>query len=370
MSRNGLGIGVVAAAALGITVGALGCTRAPVSDEPPLPAGECLLLRDNVSGVVGMDVGGSVSLGDGRSLFLFGDTFLGDFDDDGARAIAGSVHSSAAVVDDDEVSTCFAGSAFRVGEDGSVAQWLEPTSDEVWPLGPALITPDGSIASLFTWVESDPSNGLGFSTLGNGIVSGPVDAPVVSVDVQSLAAPAAEAMPAAWVVRDGFVYLYRCGPQLGEGLYPCIVGRAALAEATTLSAYRTYVEGRGWDGDYEEGTVVVEGAPAFSVTYSAYLGAFLEVYVEPFAPFVSVRTAKAPEGPFSDKHDVWPCSLPTDDPSAYCYAAFEHAQLDSSDGRRIVVTYSTNTTDLDTMVHHPNVYWPRLVTVDLAAAGL
>ncbi|MFO0748952.1 MAG: DUF4185 domain-containing protein [Myxococcota bacterium] len=352
-------------AALGLALGA--CRGDPASIEPPLPPGECLLLRDNPSGVIGMDVGGSVALGGGRSLFVFGDTFLGGFVDDVARDVARAVHSSVAVVDDAAVASCFAGSAFRAGADGRVAQWLDPTSDRLWPLGPARLADGGSLAFLFTWVRSDPSNGLGFATLGNGIAVAPADAAVVPVDVHALAAPASEAMPAAWHAQGGDAYLYRCGPSLGTGWYPCIVGRAALADAASLEAYRYYVAGQGWVGAYAEATVVTEGAPAFSVTHSAYLGALLEVYVEPFAPFVSVRTAPAPEGPFSAKRDLWPCSLPADDARAYCYAAFEHPQLDSADRRRIVVTYSTNTTDFASMVRHPNVYWPRLATLDLGA---
>ena len=76
--------------------------------------------------------------------------------------------------------------------------------------------------------------------------------------------------------------------------------------------------------------------------------------------------------PFSDKLALWPCSLPADDAKSYCYAGFEHPQLDSPDGRHVVITYSTNTTDFGSMVTHPNLYWPRLVTVDLVLvrAGL
>lgn len=361
--RTGICLLVMAVASLTAT----GC-RSQVSLEPPTAAGECLLLRDNSSGVIGMDVGSSVELGGGKSTFIFGDTFLGGFRSDGSRDIHGAVHSSTAVVDDAALGTCFAGTPF-VASGGAVAQFLQPTQDEAWPLGPARID-GGSLELLYTWVQSDPSAGLGFDTLGNGIVSGPVGAASIPVDVHALSAPATEAMPAAWLVRDGYAYLYRCGSQVGAGWDPCIVGRAPAASLATLSAYHYYVSGQGYVGAYTDATIVTEGAPAFSVTWSAYLGAYLEIYVEPFGPAVYARTAPAPEGPFSDKLALWPCSLPADDAKSYCYAGFEHPQLDSPDGRDVVVTYSTNTTDFSSMVAHPNLYWPRLVTVDLVAAGL
>jgi hypothetical protein len=346
---------------------AAGCSN-EASSEPPTPAGECLLLRDNPSGVIGMDVGSSVSLGGGKSRFLFGDTFLGVFDADGSRNIHGAVHSSTVVVDDAAVGTCFAGSAFETSA-GSVAQLLAPTQDMAWPLGPARVD-GGTLELTYTWVQSDTNDPLGFRTLGNGIVYGPASAASLPVDVRALSAPVNDGMPAAWIVRDDYAYLYRCGSQLGAGWDPCIVGRAPVAGLTDLASYRYYVSGKGYVGAVAEASIVTEGAPAFTVTYSAYVQAYLEVYVEPFGSAIYARTASAPEGPFSNKVALWRCSLPADDPNASCYAGFEHPQLDSSDGRHIVVTYSTNTTDFGSMVRHPNLYWPRLVTVDLAAAGL
>jgi hypothetical protein len=177
-------------------------------------------------------------------------------------------------------------------------------------------------------------------------------------------------MPAAWLVSGAYAYLYRCGGQLDAGWDPCIVGRAPVTSLSALSEYRYYVADAGYVGSYAEASVVVEGAPAFSVTYNAYLRSYLELYVEPFSPWVSVRSAPAPEGPFGPKVNVWPCSLPADDAKSYCYAAFEHPQLDAQRGRRVVFSYSTNTTDFGSLLRHPNLGWPRLATVDLEDAGL
>lgn len=338
-----------------------------VSQEPGVPGGECLLLRGNTSSVLGMDVGSSVSLSDGRSMFIFGDTFTGTWDGDGSRHISGTVHSSAAIVDDTAIQSCFANTPF-VESSGGVAELLASTRDEAWPIGPVRID-SGHIELAFTWVKSDPNAGLGFDTLGNGIVSGPEGQATIAVDVAALSDSASRAMPAAWMLPgDGYAYIYRCGSQIGSGYDPCIVGRAPTASLTSLGAYRYYVAGKGYVGAYEDGTAVTEGAPAFSISWNTYLGAYVQLYIEPFAPSISVRTASAPEGPFSSKVDVWPCSLPADDPHAYCYAAFAHEQFDPANGQKVAVTYSTNSTDFDSMIRHPNVYWPRLVTIDLASA--
>jgi hypothetical protein len=109
------------ATVIGFIGGAAIQCSSPVSLEPGVAAGECLLLRDNPSGVLGMDVGGSVALGDGRSIFIFGDTFLGSWNSDGSRAIHGAVHSSAAIVSDADIGQCFGGTPF-VSKAGAVAR--------------------------------------------------------------------------------------------------------------------------------------------------------------------------------------------------------------------------------------------------------
>jgi hypothetical protein len=358
----------IAALAIGMACVAASCKATSASREPLVRAGECLLLRQNPSNVVGMDVGSSVSIGPGQSRFIFGDTFVGSFDGTGSRATSGAVHSASALVDTASISSCFAGSAFVMGS-SAVAQYLAPKgagdTEMVWPLGPALVH-GGALQLLFTWVKPDPSDGLGFKVLGSGIVAGDASANTISVDVHALAAPASEAAPSAWVEKDGFVYLYRCGSMLGKSLDPCIVGRAATTDSATLSTYSYFVENRGYVGSYDEATVVTDGAPAFTVTWNAYINAFLTIYIEPFAGDVTARRADAPEGPFSDKVALWHCSLPADDPKAYCYAAFEHPELDGSDSRSVSITYDTNTSDFASMLRHPNLYWPRLLTVDLS----
>jgi len=167
----------------------------------------------------------------------------------------------------------------------------------------------------FTWVAHDSSNELGFKTLGSGLVRGKPGAPI-PVDVTALSAPASEAMPSSLLVENDDVYLYRCGSQVGKGWDPCIVGRTKLATAASLDSYAYFVAGQGYVGKYADATIVVEGAPAFTVTHNAWTGTYLEIYIEPFSKEVSARSAPAPEGPFSDKVKLLACNLPLDDAKA------------------------------------------------------
>ena len=86
----------------------------------------------HISGVVGMDGSASVALGDGRSLFVFGDTFFGSINgENGEREIREMVDYSFAIVSDARSGDCFSGAPIvrdRVERD---AAW-EPR-DRFWP---------------------------------------------------------------------------------------------------------------------------------------------------------------------------------------------------------------------------------------------
>lgn len=71
---------------------------------------------------------------------------------------------------------------------------------------------------------------------------------------------------------------------------------------------------------------VTEGASEFPVTDSPALQAFAQLYVEPGGREVSAAPP-APEGPFGPRQPLWPCTLPLEEPSAFCYAAKAHPEF-------------------------------------------
>ena len=349
--------------------------RCPAPNPPPLVEleGECLLLYENASGVVGMDGSSSVPLDESHSLFVFGDTLVGAWSASGERNATGMLANSAAVVQNAEAERCFAGGSFIGGARPRPVLWPRgdaPSDSRVWPTHPYIR--DDLLAFTFVQVTSDPSaGGFGFRNAGHGITTGMLAGFSADADGATLL-PAEEPQFAALLVHEGVAYAYRCAPgaDFGEGFYPCVLGSAPEEELTDPTTYRYFVAEAGFVGTLEEATLVGEGAPDFTVHWNARLGAFLMVYVEPFSQEIRVRTAPAPEGPFSEPIPLWPCQLPADDPQALCYGAKQHPQLRSPDGSTLVLTYNTISLDPESQRFHPELYFPRLVTIELAELGL
>ena len=133
------------------------------------------------------------------------------------------------------------------------------------------------------------------------------------------------------VVRDGTLYLYACTP--GS---QCRIARAPLAQATQRSAYQ-FACSSGWSADLGCAAPLVPGSTAgHAVSWNAHLGRFLSASTPGFSTDVLLRTAPAPEGPWSDP------VVAAHAPSAI-YAVYLHDELQSADGKRVAVSYSRAT---------------------------
>jgi hypothetical protein len=80
--------------------------------------------------------------------------------------------------------------------------------------------------------------------------------------------------------------------------------------------------------------VVPGSTSGFSVIYSEALGVFVAASTPGFSADVELRTAPAPEGPWSDAVVAWTAPSPI-------YAVYLHPELAS--GRELVVSYSRST---------------------------
>lgn len=315
-----------------------------------------------------MDGASSIRLDDHRRIFVFNDTFYGSWTSDGHRDFDGAIDNSAFIVNDTEASSCFPGVSFVGGRtpERIVSPPRESTDEHrLWPTH-GFVDSNDSLALFFGYVRADPSAGFGFVAAGSGIARGRANPPFV--DARDVPVQAAHEPPlgSALLVVDDIAYVYRCasGSQFEEGgWFPCLIAQTTTEALLDPTSYRYFVRGQGYVGSLSEASIAIEGAPDFTVTYNDYLGRYLMVYTEPFSTTVSIRTAEAPEGPFSDRTDVWNCTLPS--PESFCYAGKEHEGLVGEDGRQIALTYNTNTIEHGELVRNPDLYWPRLVVIDL-----
>lgn len=317
-------------------------------------ASECVLLRDNRSDVVGMDGSASIDLGGGRSLFAFGDTFVGAIHAE--REIVEMTDHSFAIVSNARAGTCFAGAEIVL--DGVVRDSDWEARDRFWPGHGARV---GSTVVLF-FVHArviDPTDAFGFEVRRAGVVQGPADAPLFDLNAAHFL-PSGY-LPGALLIQGDIAYVYMCRPDAG---FECVVARTSLATLADPKAYHYYVAGAGYTGKIDDASTITSASAEFSVSFDTRLGTYLLVDIAPLAREVSLRTGAAPEGPFGPRRTLTPCRLRDDE---FCYGAKLHPQLSVDRLGFIYVTYNTNLMQYDprSYAERPDLYWPRLVRLEL-----
>jgi hypothetical protein len=350
---------------------AIGCSSAPPA--PGAPTVREVGSIPNPPGAGGRDGGFSVAFG-GHSVFLFGDTFFAKAAADGYQWRA----STWSFTDDTNASDGLDGWTHMLGSDGAPLQLIPHTADEqafddahngspcpagsdcgarhtAWP-GPAVVAPDGTSALVFYSREDTESTGsFAFTGTGTSIATwaapdvAAVRAPLVegsASDGSVLFAAAEPPFAAAAHVTDGDIYAYSCA---GGGLSsPCIVGRVPFGGALDRGQWQ-FFDGKSWTTDLSKAAHVMDGAPIMSVHYSAHLGAYVEFFMGPLDGTFHMRTAPAPEGPWSAAVDFGQGAAPAG--GSFDYGLVAHPELAREGGRVEYASYFQPGSFLDGTMH-------------------
>jgi len=121
-------------------------------------------------------------------------------------------------------------------------------------------------------------------------------------------------------------------------------------------------DGRGYSASGEPAAVFRGGQVEFSVHRDSSTGRFVQVQTLGFGGAdIVVRTASAPEGPWSDPV---PVNRPEEflRPGVMVYAAKAHPW---APGAGLAVTYNTNALDFGELARDGSLYYPRFVRVAL-----
>jgi len=330
-------------------------------------AGRCWPEFPYRDGWLGGDAAYSLPLSGSETLWLFGDTFVGE---PGAtdRRGAAFVHNSIAR------SRCLPDGRWQIdyawgrAPDGTPRAFLErPGSGAWWWLFDGFLHGERLYLGLLE-VESAPPRGplalpFAFSGVKLARIPNPRDDPEDwRVELVTLA-PGSRALPASAMVVDApYVYLFAFLDR-GDGRHPRALARLPLAaldgETRDLAPALEYLA---LDGAWKPGLdardarlVMDDTATEMSVRFHPGLARWLALYSYPVgdaspgaarSDAVWLRTAAHLEGPWSERRllfrvpELDPAYAGGYDPDTGCYAAKEHPQLSSGD--RLVVTYVCN----------------------------
>jgi hypothetical protein len=336
---------------------------------------------------LGADAAYSVDLGTGRTLWLFGDTFLDPLAD-GSRTNGPNffVRNSCAIQSGDpgfahdptRAAVTFywgpsvkgAPSSFFHDEDGGHS-W-------VWPLH-GMRLPDGEVLLLRMQVRAS-KGGLGFTVLGWDAVA--VDDASQPPDQWAPRAVAPltnelKKLVGSSVLRWG-EYLYAYAVQNDPQDHSMYLARWPLSSLVGLRA-GSLAAPEWWCGAGgflvaarcpEPAALFTDGQVELSVHYDRALQRFVEVqmngvFLGDAKTALGVRTAMRPEGPWSAWTPFFrpPEASRPDAQNLAAYAAKAHPQLAGSE---LLVTYVVN--DLKNSTPADTLYYPRAVRLRLSPA--
>lgn len=311
---------------------------------------------------LGADAAYSVALGDARTLWLFGDTFVATSERH-VRRESTMVRNTVAVQRGLDPVTASIAFAWGEAAGGGPASYLPEAGERwFWPLHG--IARRGVVTTF--WLEEAPGGGLGFEAVGaralrsEGVASDDAKAwrwrdlelPAVSFGAR---------IGASVVAFEGHVYAYAVEEPGDHDVYLLRWDEREFDAGELLAP--EWWDGR-WVPHAELGgapaVVIADAQTEFSVSWDEGRERFVLVQTEGFGgTTIGMRTAPRPEGPWSERITVWR-PPESDRAGVLVYAAKAHPELE---GDGLVVTYASNATDFATLVADETLYYPRFVRV-------
>jgi hypothetical protein len=317
------------------------------------------------NGWLGADVAYSVPLGSDKTLWIFGDTFVGRVLD-GKRTLAKMIHSSIAIQ--------------RFGEEPQfyypVDKKREPQSF-IKSLGPKNyfwlsdgVRTERGLYLFMQQVQWLNDSTWGFKCVGSWLVS--VKNPDASPDLWKISS---RKLPFIHLT-DGQDAVLGC-EMLKSANYIYIYGysnHTNSAAAKNLTLARAPENGLGnpdlwafysngtWTKDFEKTTSIFSGVGAEgSVSWQPFLKKFVFVYSDGIWGTILMRTAEAPEGPWSAPEKLYQCPDMKFSPQVFCYAAKGHPELSATD--ELLISYAANSESFSEVMNDTRLYWPRFIRV-------
>lgn len=303
---------------------------------------------------LGRDVGFSGRLR-GRSVWIFGDTFLPKAADDGLQWRSSSWSWTTDIASNDGIGPF----EHALDQDGLAIQLLPHTSEESsynnaheghencaasencgsrytpWPGALVVDRSERNGIIYYLNMKTGPGGAWDFVSVSGSVAtwSDPntsadrIEPPLFSDEEPDWGA-------AAVLVGDD-VYVYAC--ESDGDKKPCRVARVPFRSATERDRYRFWAGNEQWSEDWRNSVPVLDGASLFSVHYNAYLEKYLAFYMPGIAGEIALRTAPLPEGPWSEPQSAGKTLPAYED---WNYALIAHPEFSRDGGRVEILSYT------------------------------
>lgn len=322
-------------------------------------------LFQKTNGWLGADVAYSIPLTDNKSVWLFGDTLVGQVAG-GKRLHCRMIHSSIALQ-----------------QTGEAPQFFYPTdkkhNPESFMKSPAAHTDfwlsDGvrTGRGLFIFMQQVAWTGggvWGFHCIGTWLASveNP-DAPPArwkittkKLPFTSLASGEDATLGAETLQADGYIYVYGyANPQHSAAQKNLILARTPENELDDFNAWEFFSNGH-WTKDFQNITPMFFGAPPEgSVSWQPFLKKYVFVYTDGIGGKIVMRLSDAPEGPWTVPVTLYQCPEMGISREVFCYAAKAHPEWSATN--ELLISYASNSQSFSEVLNDTRLYWPRFIRV-------
>ena len=392
-----------------VTIDVVAPPASTLTAPEPDPAWNAFFNR--TSGWTGGDIGSSIDLGAGRTLWLFGDSWIGPVRDnrhaEGTIMVrnAMAVHPSPPEAGTPPAfdSPTFAWSRPRFAE--PQPQWLGPANaprrfespfDKTWywPMGDGLVVLGtyGSQRLILFAIAIGPSGAKDgtwdFRTVGgvicviNNFTDEPsrwnirqIDNPHVGVDPRAdaptssvkqpstdLWASAAVFTPWSDTIQPSTTMVHLFGTRdAGAGGRQLLHARASMQSVEDPSTWEFRTKD-GWSRNSADAAPIADGFPTeFTIRYLEIdgRGVWVAIHSEPmFGHHIQARTALRPEGPWSAPKNIYLVPEVEADKRLITYAHKAHPLL--SPRGELLVSYIVNSSDFGQVMGDASLYRPPL----------
>jgi hypothetical protein len=353
------------------------CVSQPGVRVEVLPRYDALF--DNEKGWTGADGAYSLPLSDDLTLWLFGDTWLGDTRN-GAHLNATIINNTVALqhgMPPSEVSLDFYHGRTAGDKPGA---FIRPADGRGWFwIYHGALNRQGLYLFLIQIERTEKPPEGGFKIIGTwlGHVVNPGDPPGQWRIAQYRIpwgnfSSSAGTLFGSWILKQGpWLYIYGTTEDVIDGFHHKFMTLARVPEndLVKFDQWRFYVNGR-WSPDFNKADrLCADMANEYSVSFLKALEKFIVVYSESSHPQnIAARFASNPWGPWSDPVNLYQCPEMSRGEDILCYAAKGHPELSAAPDE-LIITYVANSTDFYKMAGDTRLYRPRFIRVRFKGAG-
>jgi len=344
---------------LSLLLAPVACTQIPATVAPP-PAPRAIpdvtfnqMFTRFGNGWTGGDGTLSISLPDGRTLWLFGDTFLGHVRPDGSRPLDSPLIRNCLVVQDGEKLITRHG-----GTPSDPVAFLVPEDPDAW-YWPG----DGIVSENHLWIFFHRFRQVTPGMWGwawDGTVIATLSLPDLALE---RVIPAADdhgvTYGAALLEMDGWVYIF--GTEQRGAMKHLHVARASHDD---LDGPWRYWSGQDWSAEASASRTILAGVSSqFGVIeMEKSIGLVTMDERHAFSDRMVAYWADEPTGPWQGPTEIY--QAPEADAAVVAYNPFVHPQFSSRNGH--LISYNINHVhDPDTLYGDAGLYRPRFIRVDL-----